>query len=393
MVAWALLADTIPLYPLYALLFADAGMSAAQLSALLAIWSAVGLLAEVPSGALADRFSRRACLVAAGVLQAAGYTVWVLLPVFPGFAAGFVLWGLGGALVSGATEALLYDGLAAAGASDQYARIYGRLHAVELLAQLPAAGAATALYAAGGYALVGWVSVGVCLAAAVAAARIPEPPRSGDACDDEPGYLAALRAGIVEAGTRPAVRSVLVAAALVGGFDAVEEYFPLVLADWGVLVSLVPLAGLPIVLAGVGGAALAGRANCLPPWALGLVLACAMLAFGGAGLAAHPAGLAALALFYGSYRTVLVVVDARLQERIHGRARATVTSVAGLGAEVAAFGLYAAWALGEVPMLAVAGLVLAAALPALLRGRGALRHQSGRSDRGSGSDPGRSTRR
>jgi MFS family permease len=73
MVGWALLADVVPLYPLYALLFADTGMSGAQISALFAIWSAVGVIAEVPSGALADRFSRRACLVAAGVLQACGY--------------------------------------------------------------------------------------------------------------------------------------------------------------------------------------------------------------------------------------------------------------------------------------------------------------------------------
>lgn len=125
LLGWALLADTIPLYPLYALLFADTGLSGSQISALFAIWSAVGVLAEVPSGAVADRFSRRGCLVAAGVLQAVGYLGWVLLPGFAGFAAGFVLWGLGGSLISGAQQALLYDGLAAAGAQDRYAQVSG----------------------------------------------------------------------------------------------------------------------------------------------------------------------------------------------------------------------------------------------------------------------------
>jgi MFS family permease len=372
MVGWALLADVVPLYPLYALLFADTGLSGAQISALFAIGSAVGVVAEVPSGALADRFSRRGCLVAAGVLQAAGYVGWILLPGFGGFALGFVLWGLGGALVSGAQEALLYDGLAAVGEQEQYARINGEVRAAELFAQFPAALAATVLFGVGGYPLVGWVSVGVCLVAAAVASRLPEPPRDdgldGDPDDAELGYLATLRAGLVASAARPGVPAVLVAAALVGGFDAVEEYFPLALAAWGVPTAIIPLAGLPIVLAGVLGAALAGSASRLPPWALALLLGGAMVLFGAAGLVARPAGVAAVAVFYGAYRAVLVVVDARLQERIEGRSRATVTSVAGLGTELATLGLYAAWAVGEVPVMAMVGVLIAALLPMLLRG-------------------------
>jgi MFS family permease len=373
MLGWALLAEVVPIYALYVLLFTDSGLSGAEVSALLAIWSGVGILTEVPSGALADRFSRRGCLVAASLFQAAGYAAWMLLPGFAGFALGFVLWGLGGSLASGAQEALLYDGLAAAGAQSRYARVNGWVTAVELGAQFPAAVLATVLFATGGYALVGWASVGMCLAAALVATRLPEPPRDagdddGDDGDDD-GYLATLRAGLVEAAHRPGVFGVLLAAAVLGGFDAVEEYFPLVLAGWGLPTVIIPVADLPIVLAGMAGAALAGAVSRLGPWALGAVLGFAMLLFGGAGLAGHPAGLAAVALFYGGYRAVLVVVDARLQDRIESRSRATVTSVASVGAEVAAFGIYAAWALGEVPLVAVLGLVVAAVLPVLLRAR------------------------
>jgi MFS family permease len=369
MLGWALLADVIPLYPLYALLFADSGMSGAEISALFAIWSAVGVVAEVPSGALADRFSRRACLVAAGVLQACGYGAWVLLPSFAGFALGFVLWGLAGVLVSGAQEALLYDGLVAAGAEEQYARVNGWVTAAELIAQLPAALAATVLYAVGGFPLAGWVSVGVCLAAAAMASRLPEPPRESgtDEDEDELTYLATLRAGLVVAANRPGVPAVVVAAALLGAFDAVEEYFPLIVVGWGVPTAFVPVADLPIVLAGVVGAALAGRAGRLGSVALAVVLGAAMFLFGAAGLADHPAGIAAVAVFYGAYRCVLVVVDARLQERIESRSRATVTSVAGVGTDIATFGVYAAWALGTIPLVAALGVLLAVALPRLLR--------------------------
>jgi hypothetical protein len=97
------------------------------------------------------------------------------------------------------------------------------------------------------------------------------------------------------------------------------------------------------------------------------MLGAAALALGGAGLLGHPVGLAAVALFYGLYRLVLVVVGARLQQRIEGTARATVTSVAAVGTELATFGLYAAWALGGVVMVAALLSVVAASLPRLLR--------------------------
>jgi MFS family permease len=104
----------------------------------------------VPSGALADRFSRRHALVASGVLQALGYVLWLAAPGYPAFAAGFVLWGLGGAFASGALAALLYDGLAAAGAEDRYPAVYGYVSAAGLVAQVPVALAATVLFANGG---------------------------------------------------------------------------------------------------------------------------------------------------------------------------------------------------------------------------------------------------
>jgi MFS family permease len=353
------------------LLFADTGLTGAQVSALFAIWSAVSILAEVPTGSLADRFSRRGALVAAGAAQGVGYLCWVLSPGFPGFAAGFVLWGLGGALISGAREALLYDGLSAAGAQGQYPTVNGWVVAAGLAAELPTAVLATGLFAVGGFTLVGWASVGVCLCSALVASRLPEPPRAAhdpDDPDDGLSYLERLRAGIREAVARPGLRGVLVAAALLGGFDALEEYFPIISAGHGVPTGAVPPAMLPIGLAGALGAGLAGVANRLRNRWLTLVLGAAMMFLGAAGLTRTPFGIAALALFYGLYRAVLAVVDARLQARVRSRSRATVTSVAGLGADLASFGLYAAWSLGEIALVAGLGALIAVHLPHLLRG-------------------------
>ncbi|MEA2931912.1 MAG: hypothetical protein QOI56_697, partial [Actinomycetota bacterium] len=155
-----------------------------------------------------------------------------------------------------------------------------------------------------------------------------------------------------------------------GALDSLEEYFPLLAHDWGVSTSLVPLAVLGIPLVGAAGAAVGGAASRLRPRTLGLILAGAVLAFGGASLLRRPAGVAGIAVAYGLYQLVLVVTDVRLQRRIEGDARATVTSVAALGIDVAGVVLYGAWAL-DLPLL-VAGLTLAmaVALPRLLREEG-----------------------
>ncbi len=84
----------------------------------------------------------------------------------------------------------------------------------------------------------------------------------------------------------------------------------------------------------------------------------------------HPAALAGIALFYGLYRMVLVVVDARLQARIRGSARATVTSVAGLGLELAGLAVFGLWAAGGALLVAALWAVAAVALPAALRPAG-----------------------
>ncbi|HVK23250.1 MAG TPA: MFS transporter [Actinokineospora sp.] len=355
----------VPIYPLYAVLFADTGLSGAQISALFLIWSMVGILAEVPLGALADRFSRRSALVAASLLQAVGYVVWVTLPGFAGFAAGFVLWGLGGALESGAFDALLYDGLAAHGEQARFAQVNGRVTALNLITEIPTAALATVLFMVGGYQLAGWVSVGVCLAGAAVASRFPEPPRDED--DDELGYVALLKAGVREAGRSVGVRHAVIVVALLGGLDAFEEYFPLLAQDWGVPSGWVPVAMAAIPLAGAAGASLGGYGNRLTTLALALVLGVAVLVLVFSGVLRAPVGLVAVAVFYGLYRLVLVVGEARLQDSIEGPARATVTSVAEIGVELSAVALYGAWAAGEVFGVAALVAFVALLLPRWLR--------------------------
>ena len=350
---WAALSELVPLYPLYALLVLDTGLSGAQISLLFAVWSITSFVAEVPAGVLADRWSRRGVVVLAGLLQAVAFAVWTAAPEVWAFAVGFVIWGLSGALVSGASEALVYEGLVALGAGDGYVRVNGWMTSAELLVQVPTAFAASALFAVGGYALVGWASVAVCLAAAALALRFPEAPRTAKDEDEEE----TLRHGVVEALRSPSLRVLVLAVALIGGLDAIEEYFPVLAGDWGVPTAAVPFAVLVIALAGAAGAALGGRADRLPGGALIGLLVVAAGCLTLAAVWARPAALGAVAVFYALYLAVLVVAEARLQDGIASRHRATITSVAGLGIEVASLLVFAAWAVGGP--IGVAVLVVA----------------------------------
>ncbi len=63
----------------------------------------------------------------------------------------------------------------------------------------------------------------------------------------------------------------------------------------------------------------------------------------GGALSGHPAGFVAVALAFGAFQLAQVLADVRLQARISGPARATVTSVAGLGTNVVTVGVFTAY--------------------------------------------------
>lgn len=368
------------MYPLYGLLFADHGLSAAQISTLFIIWSTTAFLLEVPSGALADVFSRRKLLVLGALIGGLGYAAWIALPSYAGFAAGFVLWGTSSALISGTFEAFVYDELAARGASDRYAGLIGRAKSFALVLNLAATALAAPLYQLGGYPLVGAVSVCSCFAQAAVALSLPEaaPVATADETEEvKPGagggplgrYAAMLRSGLSEVATSQVVRKAVALVALLGGFLAFDEYFPLLAREIGASTSLVPVLIAGTVAAQAIGGALAGPAYRLRGrlLAVGLGMSAGLLAWGA--LSGTAQGFVPIAIGYGVMQLVIIVAEARLQDAITGPARATVTSVSGLFAEVFAVAVYAGFALGSfwfaLPAL-VAGLTVPLFLTALI---------------------------
>ncbi|MEW9554603.1 MFS transporter [Nonomuraea sp. NPDC050783] len=340
--AYAFLGEFILLYPVYTLLFADAGLSVAETSSLFVIWSVTGMVLEVPSGAWADAVSRRLLLFLGPLLAGAGYALWVLVPSYWAFAAGFVLWGAQGALVSGAYEALAYEELERRGQEGRYAAVMGRAEAAGLVANALAIGLAVPVFAAGGYAVVGAASVLACVLGAATALTLPE--RRAPRAAGEDGYLAVLRSGVAAARTDPGVlRALLLVSFVTAVWGALEEYVPFLGVETGVAEAAVPLLVLVVWIGATAGGLLAGVAHGMPARAYALTLAGAAVALAAGALSGHPAGFALVAVAFGGFQLAGVVADARLQERIGAAARATVTSVAGLGANVVTLAVYAGY--------------------------------------------------
>ena len=374
--------DLIPIYGIYALLFSDRGLSAGAVSSLFVVWSITGFVFEIPSGAWADAYDRRRLLVWASLISASGFAVWTVWPSYPGFAAGFALWGLSGAMTSGTFEALLYDELAVLGATSAYPRLVGWSHAAENAAATVGILLGAPLFALGGYALAGWTSVAFAAVGAVFAAGLPDrrpPPMPADdphsqsippaaepaeSTGNAGSYMAILREGIVEATRHPLARRAVLIAALLLGLTTYDEYLPLIGREAGASTAMVPILVGAVTVGQLIGTALAGRTAHLSSRAIGSISAAGALMLAAGSLSGHPVGFVALAMAFGLAHNAVIVAEARLQDSISGRARATVTSVASLATEVVVLAVYAGVAIGSA-WLSVSVLVALCAIPTL----------------------------
>ncbi|MFJ4012700.1 MFS transporter [Streptomyces sp. NPDC090026] len=382
---YAGLEDFVLLYPLYALLFAEHGLSTAEMSSLFALWSLTALLVEVPSGVWADLVSRRLLLVLGPLLTATGFSLWALLPSYAAFAAGFVLWGVGGALRSGAYEALAFEELSRLGAGTRYARAMGRASAWSMAATAAATAAAAPVAGLWGMHAVAAASVAACLLCAVAGAALPEHRTPGAGADRSGGALppapapagdgpgaaraagtrdagggdsagaaaparglraaAVLRSGAAEVRGTPRVRrALLLVVAVTAVWGALDEYVPLLASSTGAPAAAVPLLVLLVWTGVTAGSLLVGPAQRLGPRALGALLAAGALATAAGALWGRPAGFVGVAAGFLVFQLVDVVADARLQAAVSGPGRATITSLAGLGKEAATLGVFGAYA-------------------------------------------------
>ena len=128
-IAFRLLFNARFYYPVFTILFLDYGLTLEQFALLNTVWAFTIVLAEVPSGVLADFLGRKRLLVATSLLMIVEMSVIAFVPlgtsqlIFYAFLINRVLSGLAEAMASGADEALAYDTLAERGMAKEWPKV------------------------------------------------------------------------------------------------------------------------------------------------------------------------------------------------------------------------------------------------------------------------------
>jgi MFS family permease len=321
-----------PIWVIY--LQQERGLSLTQITLLDAPFWLLIVFAEVPTGAVADRFGRKTSLAIGGLLFGVAVFVFGVAESYPIILVSYAAWGLAITFQSGADTAILYDSLKKVGREEEFQKINGRLWAITSFAVLIAILVGAPLAAATSLAFPIIVSAFIGLACVPVALWMYEP-RDGET-EPEP-YFRMVSQGVRDAWAQPALRYIM----LFSGVMFTAVFAPMIfmqpfLAEHGVSTENLGLWQAPVRAAGMVAALMAYRfvsaaGEKAAFFAMPLTLGVCYLLLAGVNqvwivLAFLPVGMIA-----GSQNPVLA---SYINRRIPSERRATMLSVQSLVASI-----------------------------------------------------------
>lgn len=317
--------DFIFIYAAEKLFMLSRGLNLSQIGILLFLWSVMSLLFEVPTGALADHWSRRKMLFLSGLFYSICYAIWALSGSFWLFLLGFLFRTLGSTFASGTLQAYVYDYLKLNQREIDFEKIWGRGNAFRTL------GIGTAVFLGGffseiSYSLTSALSSLSILSISLIAFIWPEiPPVTST---KEEGYWIFLRNSVKTIRNNGyLLRIVAFSGITLSIFASLEEYNDVYLKFLGYPNFAI---GIIFAVATVGQSIASTLAHKFKnhPWqALNVVAIIGFIVLIGATLIKHPA-MAAAILFLGVLLEFSrVLSEGIIQKEVPANQRATVSSL------------------------------------------------------------------
>ena len=327
--------DFIFAYAVYTVYLNLRGMSVLDISILITWWSVTSMAMAVPSGALADAWSRKQLLVLAPLIKSLCFVTWFFAGGrFWFFALGFLLWSVGSSFRSGTSEALLYDTLLHHGRRDDYEQALGRrqFYFYLALAISMVSGGFIAAYR------MDWailLSVLPLLLSAGSALRLEDPPKTR--ATEEVHYFQHLRLALREMKSNRVLLFLVICLWMLP-FGALEEFDQLYLRFVSLPIAMFGVVAFIGSLATAVAARAAYRMKHMTSVLYLLPLASALLLVLVWRYPSIPT-LAPLVLSYALAAPVSVLLESRIQHAIVGVSRATVTSAVALLLEIPQYSL------------------------------------------------------
>lgn len=285
------------------------------------------LIFEIPSGALADRWSRRWVMTIGSIFHTLSYVVWFFASGFWGFLLGYMFRGTGGFLQSGTREALVYDHLKAIHKEDDYEKYTGGLWIVTTAAFLIASLFSGFLADTFSFALVIILTIIANIISTIFTVMMPDAPKT--ISTQETSYLNFLKTAWKKAMKNPLLLQAIFYSMTVLVVDGtLDEYDQLYVTS----------VGLPLVAIGVwwgirmGAEMLAGLvAHKFKKFGRDGVLEkiayISFLLLVITSLVNSIYMIAVLAICFFFFSVAVILQEGRLQELIESHERATVNSI------------------------------------------------------------------
>ncbi|WP_328993882.1 MFS transporter [Kribbella sp. NBC_01245] len=241
--------------PVEKLFMTEIGFDAASVGLMAAAYAALVPVVEIPSGVLADRWSRRGVLMIAGIALAVSTVGGGLSDGVPAYIAAAMALGVYFAMFSGTLDAVVYDTvLEETGDSASFERRIGQVRLIESIALVTSALAGGWIASLAGTRSTYFLSIPFVIASVLALTRFREPTlhRGSERTDLRRHFALTYRAILHRGRLLPLVAASIATTVIL---QSVFEFGPLWLIDlaspavlygpfWAVLVATLGLGGL-----------------------------------------------------------------------------------------------------------------------------------------------------